>query len=35
MPTNADVIRELVELAKCMGRAVATPDETREMLSLT
>lgn len=35
MPTNADVIHQLVQLAKCMGREVATPDETREMLGLT
>jgi hypothetical protein len=31
----ADVIHQLVQLAKCMRREVAIPDEIREMLGLT
>ena len=33
-PTNADVVREMARLAKAMGREVATPDDTREMLGM-
>ncbi len=33
-PTNADVVREVARLAKAMGREVATPDDTREMLGM-
>ena len=30
----ADVVREVARLAKAMGREVATPDDTREMLGM-
>ena len=33
-PTNADVVREVARLARAMGREVATPDDTREMLGM-
>lgn len=33
-PTNAELVREVVRLAKLMGREIATPEETREMLGM-
>ncbi len=33
-PTNADVVRRVVQLARALGREAATPDETREMLGM-
>ena len=33
-PTNADLVREIVHMAKLAGRAVATPAEARRMLGL-
>ncbi len=33
-PTNAQLIGEFVKIAKRLGRAVATPDETREILRM-
>lgn len=34
-PTNAELVRRVVELAKACGREVATPDEARRMLAIT
>lgn len=34
-PANADLVREVVRLARALGRDVATPGEAREMLGLT
>ena len=34
-PTNGDVIRFVAQLARAMGREVATPTETREMLGMS
>lgn len=34
-PTNAELVRRVVELAHACGREVATPDETRRMLAIT
>jgi len=34
-PTNAELVRQVVALAKSCGRAVATPDEARRMLGVT
>jgi len=33
-PNNGDVIRLIVKIARAMGREIATPDETREMLGM-
>ncbi len=33
-PTNADLVRVVVEMAKAVGREVATPDEAREIMGL-
>jgi 3-keto-5-aminohexanoate cleavage enzyme len=33
-PTNADLVREVVHLARLAGREVATPEETRSMLGI-
>lgn len=33
-PTNADLVAEIVRMARLVGRAVATPDEARRMLAL-
>jgi 3-keto-5-aminohexanoate cleavage enzyme len=33
-PTNADLVREIVHMAKLVGREIATPAEAREMLGL-
>ena len=33
-PTNGDVVRRVADLARAMGREVATPAETREILGL-
>lgn len=33
-PTNADLIRRIVEIAKHLGREVASPEEAREMLAV-
>jgi uncharacterized protein (DUF849 family) len=33
-PTNADLVEEIVHMARLVGREVATPPETREMLGL-
>lgn len=32
--TNADLVREVVEIARAAGREIATPDEARELLEL-
>ncbi|CAI7976761.1 3-keto-5-aminohexanoate cleavage protein [Frankia sp. Mgl5] len=34
MPTNAELVTRVVEMARSMGREVATPAEAREMLGL-
>jgi uncharacterized protein (DUF849 family) len=34
-PTNAELVRRVVEMAKSYGREVATPEEAREMLAVT
>lgn len=34
-PTNAELVRRVVEMAKSYGREVATPDEARRMLAVT
>ena len=34
-PTNADLVRRVVEIARAMGREVATPAEARAMLNIT
>jgi 3-keto-5-aminohexanoate cleavage enzyme len=34
-PTNAQLVRYVVEIARYMGREIATPAETRQMLGLT
>ena len=34
-PTNAELVRRVVELAHACGREVATPDEARRMLAVT
>jgi len=34
LATNADLVRHVVEVAKVMGREIATPDEARAMLSM-
>jgi uncharacterized protein (DUF849 family) len=33
-PTNADLVREIVRMAKLVGREVATPAEARQMLGM-
>jgi uncharacterized protein (DUF849 family) len=33
-PTNADLVREIVHMAKLVGREVATPEEARQMLGM-
>ena len=33
-PTNAELVRRIVEMAKSYGREVATPDEARHMLGI-
>ncbi len=33
-PTNAELVREVVRLAKILGREIATPEETREILRI-
>lgn len=33
-PTNAELVREVVRLARVLGREVATPEETREILRI-
>jgi uncharacterized protein (DUF849 family) len=33
-PTNADLVREIVRMARLVGRDVATPDDARAMLKL-
>jgi len=33
-PTNAELVRRIVEMAKSYGRQIATPDEARQMLGL-
>ncbi len=33
-PTNADVVHEVARLARAVGREVATPADTREMLGM-
>lgn len=33
-PTNADLVRRIVEMAKSYGREVATPEEARQMLGI-
>ena len=32
LPSNADLVRRVAEIAKTMGREIATPDEARQML---
>ena len=32
--SNAQFVKRIVELAKILGREIATPDEAREMLGL-
>ena len=32
--SNAQFVKRIVELAKTLGREVATPDEAREMIGL-
>ena len=32
--SNAQFVKRIVELAKTLGREIATPDEAREMLGL-
>ncbi|MGI4939033.1 MAG: 3-keto-5-aminohexanoate cleavage protein [Janthinobacterium lividum] len=34
-PTNADLVRQVVEMAKSCGREIATPEEARRMLGVT
>lgn len=34
-PTNAELVRRIVEIAESCGREVATPDEARRMLGVT
>jgi 3-keto-5-aminohexanoate cleavage enzyme len=34
-PTNAELVRRVVEMAKSYGREVATPDEARRMLAVS
>jgi 3-keto-5-aminohexanoate cleavage enzyme len=34
-PTNADLVRRVVEMARSYGREVATPDEARRILGIT
>lgn len=34
-PTNAELVRRIVEMAESCGREVATPDEARRMLGVT
>ena len=33
-PTNAELVREIVKLAKVIGRDVATPEQARQMLGV-
>jgi uncharacterized protein (DUF849 family) len=33
-PTNAELVRRVVEIAKATGREIATPDEARQMLGI-
>jgi 3-keto-5-aminohexanoate cleavage enzyme len=33
-PTNADLVKRIVEMAKSCGREIATPDEARQMLGV-
>lgn len=33
-PTNAELVREVVRLAKILGREIATPEETRKILRI-
>jgi uncharacterized protein (DUF849 family) len=33
-PTNADLVREIVRMARLVGREIATPAEAREILRL-
>jgi uncharacterized protein (DUF849 family) len=33
-PSNAELVREVVKLAKVLGRKVATPEDTREILGI-
>lgn len=33
-PTNADVVAQVANLARCLGREPATPDEAREILGI-
>ena len=34
-PTNADLVRRIVEMARNYGREIATPEDTREMLDIS
>jgi uncharacterized protein (DUF849 family) len=34
-PTNADIIRRIAEIARDLGREVATPDEAKQILGMT
>jgi 3-keto-5-aminohexanoate cleavage enzyme len=34
LATNVELVKHVVEMAKLMGREIATPDEAREILSL-
>ena len=34
LATNYDLVKHVVEIAKVMGREIATPEEAREMLSM-
>merc|ERR1711871_51801 len=34
LATNVELVKHVVEIAKMMGRRIATPDEAREILSL-
>ncbi len=33
-PTNAEIVRTIVGMARAAGRDVATPDEAREILNM-
>jgi len=35
VPTNADIVRRIVQLARDCGRDVATPDEARSILGMS
>jgi len=33
-PTNAELVRRFADLGRALGREIATPDETRELLGV-